>query len=289
MQNNMGYQTKQATPMILVLFLIVAIGPKLSLMNPYIGLVVNVICIFSILVLSSHNITMSNHVAFMMGYLMCQGYDVSGVIYGKRVVSLLISAMIVMGMYYVMNRKKEYKRTLKDVFQEIDIHSTRTQWYIKLTLTICMVTFVGNLLHYPRIMWINLVILSLVTPLEEEHRLRRMSRVPATILGAILFFMVFEWWIPTEYHQIIILLAGFGSMFITSYFIKTIYNSFSALIAAVLLFSAKDAMVLRVISNLIGVAIAIVSSYLFQLFFNTFRNVTFGGTNHGSKLNGEYH
>lgn len=268
-QNDFGYQTRQAVKTIPLLFLIVALGPKLSLMNPYFGLLINLVCILSILILCCHNVTMGNHVAYLMGYLMCQGYDVTGRAYLMRVLSLMSSAVIVMSIYYLMNRKRKYKRNIQDVFWEIDIHSTRTQWYSKLAITLSVVTFVGTLLQYPRIMWMNLVILSLVTPMEAEHKGRRISRIPATIFGTILFYMVFEQIVPEEYHQIIVLLAGFGSMFITSYFIKTVYNSFSALIAAALLFSTPTAMLLRVVSNILGVFIAVASNFIFNRFFGT--------------------
>ncbi len=126
---------------------------------------------------------------------------------------------------------------------------------------------VGELVHFPKTMWIALTVLSLSTPLEAEYKNRMIRRVPATIIGSVVVFTLFETFVPTQYQVMIVLLAGFLSMFITSYFIKTIYNSFSALITAVLIFPADQAIGIRVLANLIGVAVALLSIIAFSMLF----------------------
>ncbi len=112
MRGDLGFNAKQASISIVFLFILVAVAPKLSIINPFLGIIINAISIFIIMVMSSHNVTMSNHVTFMMGYLFCQGYDVSGKDYGLRVISLLVGAVIIALIYYMVNRKKSIKEIL---------------------------------------------------------------------------------------------------------------------------------------------------------------------------------
>lgn len=269
MRGDFGFQVKQAALSIPLLLFIVAIAPKLSLRNPFLGLVVNIAAISIILVISSHDVSQGNHVPFLMGYIFCQGYDVDGKVYGMRVISILIGSVIIAVIYYLMNRKKEYKRTWIDLFKEIDIHSIRTQWYIRMTVTLTLVMFIGDLIQYPRMMWVFLTVLSLTTPFGEDHIAKGKVRIPAAILGTALFYLLFEVLIPIRFQGMVVMLAGFIAMFIQNYFVKSIYNSFSSLGAAVLLFSTKGAMELRIISNIIGTVVSVVSFAFFEVFFRS--------------------
>ena len=51
----------------------------------------------------------------------------------------------------------------------------------------------------------------------------------------------------------------------TSYFIKTIYNSFSALVTATLILPTGDAIWLRIIGNAAGAFIVLVATALFAV------------------------
>ena len=133
--------------------------------------------------------------------------------------------------------------------------------------TLIPTMLVGDLLSIPKSMWVNLTVLSLMTPVEEELIHRRRLRVPATILGCVLFLTLFGWLIPQSYQTAVILLAGFLSMFITSYFIKTAYNSFSALVTATLLLPAHTAAATRIVNNLIGAAVTVVSLFFWNRLF----------------------
>lgn len=271
MRGDLGYKTIQATFAIIVLYLLMPISATIALMNPFWGLAVNFITIMLMLILSCHDLTQGNHVPFLMGYLFCQGYDVKGDAFANRMISMCIGAVLIAVIYYLINRKKEYRRTMKDLFKELNIHSTRTEWYIRMSVTLTITLFIGEILQYPRIMWIALAVLSLTTPFEDEHYGRSRARIPAAILGTVLFYVLFVCLIPEQFQPIIVLIAGFAAMFIQNYFIKSIYNSFSALGTAVILFPTADALQLRVLSNIIGTVVALASYYLFRQLFKRIR------------------
>ncbi|MDD2957621.1 MAG: FUSC family protein [Lachnospiraceae bacterium] len=268
MRGDLGYQAKQAAPCIVLMFFLMVTGAKAALLNPFLGIIVNFVVIGLILVLSSHNLAGGNHVPFLMGYIFCQGYDVSGSAYGMRFLSVMLASLVIAAIYYFANRKREYSRSVRDLFQEMDIHSIRTQWYLRMAVTLTLVLFICEFIHYPRTMWVALAVLSLTTPFEEDQKARSRVRIPAAILGTALFYVLFVMLIPEQYQTIVVMIAGFMAMFIQNYFIKSIYNSFSSLGAAVILFPTTDALFLRVISNIIGTAAAVVSYFVFNVIFS---------------------
>ena len=52
------------------------------------------------MIFGCHNVIMSNQSTFVLGYLLLQGYDVSGHAYVLRVISLLIGMGICMAVFY---------------------------------------------------------------------------------------------------------------------------------------------------------------------------------------------
>ena len=61
---NLGYDTKQAAACIVVLFAILAFAPKLSLLHPAIGLLVNIVALTTILIFSGHDLSQSGTLPF---------------------------------------------------------------------------------------------------------------------------------------------------------------------------------------------------------------------------------
>ncbi|MDD8048129.1 MAG: FUSC family protein [Thomasclavelia sp.] len=265
---DLGYKSNQAAGCIFFLFVVLAFMPKLSLINPYLGLVINLVSLTLIMILSAHDLSSSGYLPFAMGYIMIQGYDVTGVLFTKRWVSLLIGGALIAVVYLLSHKNNKNDMSIIDLVKANNITSTRTQWYIRLVLTISLVMFVGDLANFPKAMWISLTVLSLSTPLVDEYKKRAVFRIPATIIGSVLVFSLFELYVPNQYQVMLILVAGFLSMFITSYFVKTIYNSFSALITAALLFPAKEAVGIRIVANLIGVVVSVISVVLFSKIFD---------------------
>ncbi|MDO5518339.1 MAG: FUSC family protein, partial [Clostridium sp.] len=115
MEGNLGFKTRQASISIIIMFGIIMISPKLSLINPYLGIIINFASIFTILSLCSANPNANNQLTFMLGYIFFQGYDVTGLVYEKRVISIIIGAVIISFLYYLINSKKESDMNVVDV------------------------------------------------------------------------------------------------------------------------------------------------------------------------------
>lgn len=268
LKNDFGYNAKQASLSFVILLILTVVGPKLSLINPFTGIIINFAVIMMILVLSSYDVAQDNHVPFLLGYIFSQGYDVTGVLFTKRMISIVIGAVLLGGVYFLRTRKNTYELKVLDVIKSINIHNKNTQWYLKLAITLTLVMFLGDIFNYPRTIWINFAVLSLTYHQQEERERRMKYRLPATIIGCSVFFILFEYVIPDAMHGAVAVLTGFGVMFINSYFRKTIANSFSALISAMLLYTTGGAVVFRILSNAIGVGVAIISHHAFEKIFD---------------------
>lgn len=267
LKSDFGYDRRQATLSLGGLLILMVVAPKLSLINPYVGIFVNFFAIMTILVLSSYNVEKDNHMAFLLGYIFSQGYDVTGVLFTKRVVSVVISAVIVCSIYLLCTRKRIYELKLKDVVKSLNIHQSNTQWYLKLASTLTVVMFLGDIFNYPRIVWINLAVLSLTYHQHEERVRRTKHRLPATIIGCMVFLILFKYVIPESMHGMAAMCVGFIVMFASSYLKKTMGNSVSALVASMVVFSIESAVVIRILSNTIGVAVSMLSHYIFEHIF----------------------
>ena len=95
------------------------------------------------MIMGCHNVIMYNHSTFVLGYLLLQGYDVTGQDYVLRVIGLLCGMVICMIIFYKNQKNRPYKRTFQDLFYEFNINSARNRWYIKLTFIVSSAMFVS--------------------------------------------------------------------------------------------------------------------------------------------------
>lgn len=258
-----GIKTTQGTGVIFLVFGILAVGPRASnMLPPGLAFLVNIVCIFSILVLTCHNVLMSNHSTFVLGYLLLQGYDVTGDAYRMRLAALASGAVICALIFYKNQRKRIHKRTFGDLFREINLQAVRTQWYIKLTFGISTILLIATALHLPRAMWAAIATMSTLLPFTEDLVYRVKRRIPFSLAGGLVFLVLYQV-LPAGIYANIGLLGGFGVGFSAGYAAQTLFNTFGALAVAASLFGPVGAVVLRVVCNALGAGY----SYIFDRFF----------------------
>ena len=115
---DMGIHNPHGAFSILIIFCILAVGPRLTnMVSPGIAFFVNIICIFALMLLGCHNVIMSNHSTFLLAYLLLQGYDVSGHDYTLRLIGLLVGAASTALILYRNHKKMSYKRSFRHLFQ----------------------------------------------------------------------------------------------------------------------------------------------------------------------------
>lgn len=96
-QADFGIRTTHGLASIVGIFGILIAGPKLSnMVSPIPAFFINIVCILLLMILGCHNVIMYNHSTFVLGYLLLQGYDVTGQEYLYRVAGLLVGMVLCM-------------------------------------------------------------------------------------------------------------------------------------------------------------------------------------------------
>ena len=127
-QADFGIKTSHGLISIMGIYAILIAGPRVSNMVPPVAaFVINVVCIMLLMIMGCHNVIMYNHSTFVLGYLLLQGYDVTGHEYMMRVVGLLAGMLVCMIIFYKNQRNRPYRRTFWDLFKEFNINSARTR------------------------------------------------------------------------------------------------------------------------------------------------------------------
>lgn len=265
---DLGIRASHGIFNILMVFAMLAVGPKLSnVLSAGGAFCINVILIMLILLLGCHNVIMFNHSTLVLAYLLLQGYDVSGESYHKRLLGLMIGAVLTAAVFYRNHRKKTYKRTFKSIFLEFDVSSARTQWQLRLTLTISSALLIASLLDIPKAMWIGIAVMSVCVPFREDMTDRIKYRAPGNLLGSLLFLAAY-FLLPEGSVSYMGILGGIGTGLSASYGWQTMFNAFSALAIAMPVLGLPYAILLRIFNNVFGTLYAWVFDRLFQPFLS---------------------
>ena len=164
-QVDFGIDTKHSIAVIFMIFAILAAGPRLAnTVDARWAFCIHFICIMAIMILSCHNVIMSNQSTFILGYLLLYGYDVTGHDYTLRVYGLLAGAVICSMVFYKNHRNRTFRRGFLHLFKEFHLFSTRSNWYLRLALGISTAMLIGELVHMPRVMWIGIATMSVMLP-----------------------------------------------------------------------------------------------------------------------------
>ena len=251
-QADFGIRTHHGLLCIVGIFAILIVGPRVSnMVSPWAAFVINIGCIFTLMLLGCHNVIMYNHSTFVLGYLLLQGHDVTGRSYYLRVISLLVGMLICMAVFYKNQRKRPYRRHLLDIFREFNISSARNWWYIKLTLVVSTALLIFSLLGLPRAMWAGIACMSVCLPFSSDIVERAKKRGPYNIVGCLIFLVLY-YILPPSMYPYIGIIGGFGVGYSAGYAWQTVFKTFGALSIASGLFGAAGAVALRIGANVFG-------------------------------------
>ena len=253
-QADFGIKTSHGLVSIMGIYAILIAGPRISNMVPPVAaFVINVVCIMLLMIMGCHNVIMYNHSTFVLGYLLLQGYDVTGHEYIMRVVGLLAGMLVCMIIFYKNQKNRPYRRTFWDLFKEFNINSARTRWYIKLTFIVSSAMLIVSLMGLPRAMWIGIACMSVCLPFSKDVNKRIGSRALFNIVGCAIFVVMYIV-LPESMYPYIGMIGGIGVGYSAGYACQTAFNTFGALSIAAGLFGMPYAVVLRIGLNAAGAA-----------------------------------
>ena len=261
-QADFGIRTTHGILSIGGIFAILMIGPRVAnIVPPIMAFAVNIICILLLMILGCHNVIMSNHSTYVLGYLLLFGYDVSGQAYRLRVIGLFIGMVICMAVFYKNQKNRPYRRTFLDLFREFNRFSARSRWYIRLTLIVSSAMLIMTLLGLPRAMWAGISCMSVCMPFTEDAKERARLRGTYNIVGSLIFIVLYLV-LPESMHPYIGVIGGIGVGYSAGYAWQTVFNTFGALSIASGLFGMPAAVALRIGANVFGAVYTVACNYV---------------------------
>ena len=253
-QADFGIRTTHGLLSIAGIFGILMAGPRLAnIVPPLAAFAVNAVCILLLMILGCHNVIMYNHSTFVLGYLLLQGYDVTGQEYLYRVAGLLVGMVLCMAIFYKNQKNRPYRRSFLDLFREFNISSARNRWYIRLSFVVSSAMLFMSLLGLPRAMWAGIASMSVCLPFPDDCKERAGKRAAFNIVGCLLFVILYLV-LPESMYPYIGMIGGIGVGYSAGYAWQTAFNTFGALSIASGLFGMPYAVALRIGANVFGAA-----------------------------------
>ena len=263
-QADFGIRTTHGLASIAGIYAILMAGPRLAnMVSPVPAFFINAACIMLLMILGCHNVIMYNHSTFVLGYLLLFGYDVSGHAYILRLEGLLVGMILCMIIFYKNQKNRPYRRKFSHLFQEFNIHSARSRWYIKLTFIVSSAMLIMSLLGLPRAMWAGIACMSVCLPFTNDCVARSGKRWMFNIVGDLLFVVLYTV-LPESMYAYIGIIGGIGVGYSAGYSWQTVFNTFGALSIASGLFGMPYAVALRIGANLFGSVYTVLCNKLFD-------------------------
>lgn len=255
---NIGINKRQAPIIIFSLFIFTGIANRVAEINPILGMIINLISIFSITYLLSAKPEYKAYIPLILIYIFGQSNVAIGKDFYTRMISLALGGLITGIVYYFRHRNvKEEFKNIKEHIKDVDITSPRFIISLKMSIGVSIAILIGTLLGIQRTMWISISVMSL-TQLEFETTKERFKhRITYTIIGAVTFVLLFQVLIPEKYDALASIVLSYIYTFIESYKHKIIFITVSALSASMVIFDTTTAIATRIILIILGCILAI--------------------------------
>lgn len=254
---DLGIHAPHALSSLMMIWGIMTFGPRLANAgNLLTELLVNSVCIFVLMLLGCHNVVMFNQSTLLLGYLLLYGYDVSGRSYLLRIGAMAVGGLMTGIVFYKNHRNCTYKRSLRHIFEEFHLNSSRTRWQICVTLGVSSIIFLFGLLRLPRVMWAAIAVMSVLVPFQKDMKKRIQGRIPGNILGSVTFLLLYMI-LPEWMYEYIGVLGGIGVGLSASYGWQAVFNSWGAMSIAMTFLGVDGAIFFRIFHNLCGALYAL--------------------------------
>lgn len=262
---DLGIRMSHSFLSLLIIYSILMFAPHLAnLVHPLAALPIHLISIFTIVVLGCHNLNTYNQFVLVLGYLLLYGYDVSGDAYKLRLAGMGVGVLLIFLIYFFKHKNKVYDKKLADIFKEFNVRTKRTSWQIKITLAVSTLLVLAELIGLPRGMWSGIAAMSVLVPLKDDIPKRALKRTIGNVAGGTVFTLLY-YVLPEFIIPLIGVIGGIGTGFSAQYKWQSMFNSLGAMAMAVVIFgSLKDAVLYRIVNNVVGAVYGILFGLVFH-------------------------
>lgn len=159
------------------------------------------------------------------------------------------------------NEYPVYKSSLiKQIIKEVDKDSLAFKFALRLSFLLSAGMFLTSLFNLEYGRWLCFTILALVQPGYEESNKKTLMRFTGTLLGAVLFLVLFNIFTDTTAQMMIVLLSSYIGMYINRYDLKMVTTTIQALGAAVIGTTGMIVVQNRIAFVIIGAIVAYIGN-----------------------------
>lgn len=259
----LSLEFKDAILGIIVFFSAMGVTSYFVKFHPYIGIPIDFILVFLMTYIFSIDVRKKLYLPFILCYIFLQGSPITNDRLPIRILSLFIGGTLTAIIYYLTHRKaeEEDRRTIKDMILSIDVHSLHFNFSLRMAIGITIAIFVGTIFDFAKGMWITSTVLSLTQPYYNETKGKIKPRLMGTIIGSIIFVILFNFLVPKSLNSIVLLIIGYIYSFVKEYKIQIIFITLNALAAAMILFDSTISVPMRLFFVIIGIIIAVLINW----------------------------
>ena len=261
-----GYCIKDSMLNLAIVFALLLLAPVAAAqVPPLIGFAIHFVAVGTILAMTCIQPEMGNGGLYGFAYVFLAGNPVTGEAFVNRCWVTLIGFVVCGAIFYAKHRKKHQNVRFLQVSGKFSIKNSKNRWQLRLSLGVSLLLLIGAIFHLKQWVWAGFACSSLLSYYSPTGvRERSGHRILGTILGSVAFFVVYQI-TPPMFHSLFGPLCGVVLGFCVDYKYKTAINCFSALLLAAGLYGLGNALLLRIVNNLLGVAFACVFGLVYQL------------------------
>lgn len=243
--------------MIMLLYVIGGMAGELALFSPWIAFPFYFACTAGIILVSNEPVAYKPNISFLLCFVFSQATPLPLAQIASRFNALFFGALFVAAATWLHWYRHGYGKNGRTLWPQIQLCAQNRSYLFRMSFGIAIAMTAGMILHLQKPLWISIVVMSL-TQLEFSETMERIKyRFLGTMVGVVLFFLLFQILIPQQYALYVVMFFGYLGFFLPDYKYKQVINAVSALNASLVLLDGVTAIEQRIACLVAGIAIVL--------------------------------
>lgn len=231
---------------------------EFALLPPWIAFPFYFLFCATIILLTNEPIAYKPNISFLLCFVFSQATPLPWDQASSRILAVFLGSMFVGACILISWYRLGYGKQSRSLKEQIRLCSKQRSYIFRMSFGLAFAMMLGVWLGLKKPLWISIVVMSL-TQLEFSETVERIKhRFIGTMVGVVLFFLIFQLLIPAKYAFFIILFLGYLGFFLPEYKYKQVLNAMSALNASLVLLDGMSAIGNRIFWLLAGIAIVLI-------------------------------
>lgn len=264
---------------IIVSLIIMCFSAYLGRLNLLLGIFINFITVFFIMHVFTKIIDIKTFLPFILCYVFLEGNPVPLEKLPIRIVAAFVGGILIALAYYLTHKNQESveNNSLYKHLISIKKHSLQFNFSIRMALGISIAMALGNYFGFEKSMWISITVMSLTQPHLSQTKERIKYRVFGTILGTLIFVLLFNFIIPKNLSTYGLLILSYIYTFVKEYKVKMLFITMNALGSVMIFYDVFVSVSMRISFILIGTVIAfIINKGIYDTFIKNKKDINLG-------------